>query len=88
MPAEFAEGAENRGDRFSLFLVLAVLEGGGMGDGMGDGTREFDTDDGAETVDVNPVAPGLGFVVWFEMLLAERFQNLGDGTGCGGVRDD
>jgi hypothetical protein len=55
VPADEAEGAENRGAGFFVFLVLAVLDGGGAAEAA----VGLDADDGGVAFKVDPVTPGL-----------------------------
>jgi hypothetical protein len=77
-PRRANRGGRRRGGwrrRFAVFLAFAMFDGGGAAEpAVG-----LDADDGVVTFEINPVAPGLGFVAGLEVFLAECGEHFRDG---------
>ena len=77
VPADLAERAEDGRNRLLLFLTFAMLDGGGAAETA----VRFNADHRGVAFEVDPVTPRFLFVPRLQVLLAERCENFGDGTG-------
>ena len=77
MPAEAAECPENGSDGLAIFFSVTMLDRGGTAESP----VRLDADDGGVALQIDPVPPGLGFVTWFEVFLAQCGEHLLDGGG-------
>lgn len=84
VPAELAKGTKDGRERLALLFPFAMLDGGGMTDAI----DAFDADDGADTVEMDPVSPTFAFMGGFKVHLAQCFKQLGDGAGSFRVGND